>query len=264
MSKAARRGTVRRETLTVNGNDWEGLPLRARRDRGCRPVPSQEGFTYIGVLLAVALVGAQLAVAGLVWSFAQDGQKERELLFVGDQFRTAIGRYYLNPQGPEKEFPRRLDDLVRDPRYPGAVRHLRKIYADPITGKVRWGLITTPDCRIIGVHSLSEKAPIKVGNFSPIYNSFEKRSRYSDWKFVYTVGLPFGLFRGSPASVTSSPNASPLPNASSVSACPKIYSLEGDEGVEEDGNMTKSFTGSDLFSDKNMSVPDMNGNVLPK
>ena len=160
MSKAALRGTVRRGTLTVNGNGREGLPPRERRDRGCRPIQSQEGFTYIGILLAVALVGTQLAVAGLVWSFAQDRQKERELLFVGDQFRTAIGRYYLNPQGPQKEFPRSLEDLVRDPRYPGAVRHLRKIYADPITGKVRWGLIKTPDGSIIGVYSPSEKAPL--------------------------------------------------------------------------------------------------------
>jgi type II secretory pathway pseudopilin PulG len=224
-----------------------------RRNRSIR---SQEGFTYIGVLLAVALIGIQLALAGVVWSFAQTRQKERELLFVGDQFRTAIGRYYFNLQGSQKEYPKRLDDLVRDSRYPGTVRHIRKIYADPITGKARWRLITTPDCRIIGVHSLSEKAPIKVGNFLPPYNTFEKKARYADWLFVYTIGTPTGRPTGSPGTATPTPNASSLPKASNISACPKFYSPEGDEGVEKDGTATKTFTGSDILSDKSLNTSD--------
>ena len=221
MSKAARRGTVRQGAPTVNGNDRGGPPPRGLRARRCRPIRSQEGFTYVGILLAIALVGTQLAVAGLVWSFAQERQKERELLFVGEQFRTAIARYYLNPQGPQKEYPRRLEDLVGDPRYPGTVRHLRKIYADPITGKVQWGLITTPDGSILGVHSLAEKAPIKIGNFRPTEKSFEKQQRYADWKFVYMVGMPVGLSTGSPASASSSPNAG------GPSSDVQIYSIEG-------------------------------------
>ena len=203
---------------------------------------SQEGFTYIGILFAVALVGTQLAVAGVIWSFAQDRQKERELLFVGEQFRTAISRYYLNPQGPQKEYPKRLDDLVRDSRYPGTVRHIRKLYADPITGKVRWNLITTPDCSIIGVYSQSGKAPIKVGNFPIAQKVFEKKQRYSDWRFV--AGTVPSQPTGAPASATASPNASTLPNASRISACPKVYSPDGEE---EDGITAKSSTNSDLM-----------------
>jgi type II secretory pathway pseudopilin PulG len=210
---------------------------------------SQAGFTYIGVLLAVALVGVQLGVAGLVWSFVQERQKEQELLFIGNEFRVAIERFYLNPKGPDKEFPRKLDDLVRDPRYPGTVRHIRKIYADPITGKVRWKLITTPDCRILGVHSLSKKAPIKVGNFlRPADKRFEKKQQYSDWWFVYQVGNPNGRTPGAPGAAGANANAPPLPNASRISACPKIYSLEGDAGVDEEGNLAKTFTGSDILS----------------
>lgn len=238
--------------MTGNGRSRPAL-RRLNMCRGCRSIRSQEGFTYIGVLLAVALIGIQLALAGVVWSFAQARQKERELLFVGDQFRTAIGRYYSNPQGPQREYPKRLDDLVRDSRYPGTVRHIRKIYADPITGKARWRLITTPDCRIIGVHSLSEKAPIKVGNFSPPYNTFAKKARYADWQFVYSVGTSTGRPTGSPGTATPTPNASSLPNASSISTCPKIYIPEGDAAVEKDGNTAKTFTGSDIFSDKRLN-----------
>jgi type II secretory pathway pseudopilin PulG len=234
----------------VNGNGHQRLLPCARKNRSVASIRSQEGFTYIGILFVVALVGTQLAVAGVIWSFAQDRQKERELLFVGEQFRTAISRYYLNPQGPQKEYPKRLDDLVRDSRYPGTVRHIRKLYADPITGKVRWKLITTPDCSIIGVYSLSEMAPIKVGNFLPTQKVFEKKQRYSDWKFV--AGTVPNQPTGSPASATPSPNASTLPSASRTTACPKIYSADGYEEEEKTG---QSFTGSDLKFGTNFGEP---------
>jgi type II secretory pathway pseudopilin PulG len=194
----------------VNGNGRKG-PARRRLSvcRGCLSVRSQEGFTYIGVLLAVALIGTQLALAGVVWSFAQARQKERELLFVGGQFRTAISQYYLNPMGPQKEYPRRLDDLLKDPRYPGTVRHLRKIYADPITGKKQWGLIRLPNGGIIGVYSLSEEAPIKTGNFRPTDISFTNKQRYVDWKFVHafgTQGVPTPGAPGAPGAAGAPPS----------------------------------------------------------
>lgn len=216
--------------------------MTGKRQRGPGAHPrtcggSEEGFTYIGILLAVALLGTQLAVAGLVWSFAQARQKERELLFVGDQFRTAIARYYLNPQGPQKEYPRRLEDLVKDPRYPGTVRHLRKIYADPITGRVEWGLIKTPDGSILGVYSLSEKAPIKVGNFLPTEQTFENKQHYSEWKFVYTVGMPIGQSTGSPAS------AFPSPNAGGPSSDVQIYRMEGQGGTAAPNSGAGIFSG---------------------
>ena len=200
MSRAARRGPPREGAPTVTGNDRSEPALRKMRAcRRCFSIRSQEGFSYIGILLAVALIGTQLAVAGVVWSFAQARQKERELLFVGGQFRTAISQYYLNPKGPQKEYPRRLDDLIKDPRYPGTVRHLRKIYADPITGKQQWGLITLPNNGgIVGVYSLSDKAPIKTGNFRPADKIFENKQRYSDWKFVHAFGTANVASPGAP------------------------------------------------------------------
>ena len=200
MSRAARKGPPREGAPTVTGNDRRELaPRELRARRGCRSIRSQEGFTYIGILLAVALIGTQLAVAGVVWSFARARQNERELLFVGNQFRTAITQYYLNPKGLQKEYPRRLEDLVKDPRHAGTVRHLRKIYTDPITGKVQWGLIKTPDGSIVGIYSLSDKAPIKTANFLPEDKIFENKQRYSDWKFVQTFGTANVASPGAPA-----------------------------------------------------------------
>lgn len=241
-SKAERKGPVRPGGPTVTGEPDNGAGPWPRAVRCSSGIRSEDGFTYIGILLAAALVGTQLAVAGLVWSFAQERQKERELLFVGDQFRTAIARYYLNPQGPQKEYPRRLEDLVKDPRYPGTVRHLRKIYADPITGRVEWGLIKTPDGSILGVYSLSEKAPIKVGNFLPTEQTFENKQRYSEWKFVYTVGMPIGQSAGSSGTGAASPNTG------SPSSDVQIYRLE------EQGGAAASNSGGSIFSGLNFGA----------
>jgi hypothetical protein len=165
-----------------------------------------------------------LALAGVVWSFAQTRQKERELLFVGGQFRAAIGQYYLNPKGPQKEYPRRLEDLLRDPRYPGTVRHLRKIYADPITGKKRWGMVRLPNGGIIGVYSLSEEAPIKTGNFLPADKSFTNKPRYADWKFVHAFGA-----QGSPTSGTPGTSGAAGAPPSGLSSESSVYDGEEKE-----------------------------------
>jgi type II secretory pathway pseudopilin PulG len=151
-----------------------------------RRLRCQSGLTYIALLLAIALHGAVLAAAGSVWHTAQQREKERELLFIGDQFRRAIRAYAQSGPGLKGQLPRTLDDLLLDPRFPGIKRHLRKIFVDPVTGKTEWGLVKTPDARaIIGVYSLSDEAPLKTSNFQPADQAFEGAARYADWKFVY-------------------------------------------------------------------------------
>jgi type II secretory pathway pseudopilin PulG len=146
-----------------------------------RPATRQGGFTYLGVLIAVAIIGVTLATTGEVWHTAQKRERERELLFVGDQIRQAIGRYYR----AGAQYPQTLDDLLRDPRHPGVVRYLRKRYYDPITGTTEWGLIRDSGDRIVGVHSRSEEQPIKQANFAAADRGFEGKKKYSEWTFVY-------------------------------------------------------------------------------
>ena len=53
----------------------------------------QGGFTYLGVLFAVALMGVLLAGLGEVWHTAVRRDKESELLFNGEQIRLALISY---------------------------------------------------------------------------------------------------------------------------------------------------------------------------
>jgi type II secretory pathway pseudopilin PulG len=156
----------------------------------------QRGFTYLAALFAIAILGGGLALAGEVWETSARREKEAELLFAGNQYRKAIERYFL---GGQQQYPRALEDLLKDRRRPGTVRHLRKLYPDPLTGK-QWGLVKAPDGGILGVHSLSEEEPLKLAGFRPRDAAFEGARKYSDWKFVRTAPVQpaAGISRASP------------------------------------------------------------------
>ncbi|MEO8409049.1 MAG: type II secretion system protein [Propionivibrio sp.] len=146
----------------------------------------ERGFTYIGVLVLVAIIGMAAAATGDLWSTERKREAERELLFVGNQYRQAIDAYYKQSAGLGRNFPMSLDDLLRDPRAPGIRRSLRRLYRDPITGSEEWGMIKGPAGEIMGVYSLSEEVPLKQGNFRKVDAKFEGKQKYSEWEFIYT------------------------------------------------------------------------------
>jgi len=164
-----------------------------------------QGFTYIGLLIVVALIGIGLAAAGPVSHTLQLRDKERELLFAGDQFRRAIEMYYEKSPGGLKQYPKKLEDLLLDNRYPTVQRHLRKVYVDPLTGKKQWGLVEMQGIGITGVYSLSDQQPLKSANFPALYQSFRTAKKYSDWKFVYVPGQTPGQAAIPPQGVRTPP-----------------------------------------------------------
>jgi type II secretory pathway pseudopilin PulG len=145
----------------------------------------QAGFTYLTVMFIVAILMGGLAILGETWETSARREKELELLFIGNQYRRAIGLYYLSTPGVVKAYPRQIEDLLKDPRQPGTVRHLRKLYPDPITGKP-FVVIKGADGGVQGVNSPSDDAPLKVANFRVRDATFEGAQKYSDWKFIHT------------------------------------------------------------------------------
>lgn len=150
------------------------------------PLKKQSGFTYLAILFAIAIAGVVLAATGINWSQAAQREKERELLFVGNQFRQAILLYYEKSPGGVKRYPRTLNDLLKDERQLSTQRYLRKIYLDPITRKADWGIEVAPDGGVMGVHSLSDAAPLKSSNFDYANRAFEGAAKYTDWVFDYS------------------------------------------------------------------------------
>lgn len=155
----------------------------ARMPAHWRKVHQQNrGFTFIGILIIVALSGIALSIVGSVWHQSIQREHEKELLFIGDQYRNAIISYYESTPSGVKQYPKTLEDLILDKRYPVIKRHLRKLYADPMS-KQAWGLIKQQDL-IVGVYSQSHQAPIKKSGFPSAYEGFSEANTYDEWKFI--------------------------------------------------------------------------------
>ena len=145
----------------------------------------QSGFGYVWALLAVAVFGIGLAAVGEIWSTQKRRDCEDELLRVGREFRAALYSYNVSSKAGTPAFPTHLEELLEDRRGPALRRHLRKVYADPMTASQDWGLLRASDGRIRGVYSRSDAKPLKTANFDPRESAFEKAQTYADWRFEY-------------------------------------------------------------------------------
>ncbi len=113
---------------------------RRRSSRRLAPLPRQEGFTYLGLVIFVTIVGLVGAATLKVGSLLQRAAAEEELLEIGAAYSAALQSYAAaTPRGQPTQ-PPNLEHLLRDPRFPGVRRHLRKIFVDPITGTTEWGV----------------------------------------------------------------------------------------------------------------------------
>lgn len=156
---------------------------------GCCSARRARGFAYLWTLLLIALMGVGLVIASEIYSTAVQRDRERQLIFIGREFRNAIARYYeSNAGGAQHQYPATLDDLLKDPRFPHAQRHLRRLYIDPMTGKAEWGTVLIKG-RIAGIHSLSEKMPIKQDHFEVSEAGFRGKEKYAEWVFTYPSDL---------------------------------------------------------------------------
>lgn len=100
------------------------------------------GFTYLGLLLILAVSGAALAALGSSWRVAAQRERERELLFRGEQIRAAVARF-RQAQEP-RQWPSTLEELVADGRSNPPRHHLRRLFTDPFTGRADWVLLPAP------------------------------------------------------------------------------------------------------------------------
>lgn len=145
----------------------------------------QPGFTYIALLILLAIIALASTATVTVGKVMSRRSAETELLRIGDEYRAALISYANSTPAGQQITPRKLEDLLRDPRYPEPRRHLRKIYVDPITGKAEWHLIMLQTGNgIIGITSTSTNRPIKISNFSSPYESFAGAQSYMEWRFM--------------------------------------------------------------------------------
>ncbi|NZA25165.1 type II secretion system protein [Luteimonas sp. SJ-92] len=132
------------------------------------------------MLFALALLAVSALAAASLQHYARIRSSEAELLRIGGEFRRALASY--REAAAPQVYPEALEDLLLDRRTGSDRRHLRKVYFDPVTGRREWGMVTEQG-RIVGIHSLSQRSPMKVSGFDPENAGFEDAVRYSDWIF---------------------------------------------------------------------------------
>jgi len=177
----------------------------ARPARGFTPARPARGFTYLSVIILVAILGLVAATTVRLGATLQRAAAERELLYIGEQFSDALKSYAAaTPQGQPQQ-PPTMKELLKDPRFPGTRRHLRKIFVDPMTGKPEWGVVSMGEkLGVLGIYSLSTAEPIKVSNFPSRFQSFEGKRKISDWVFTFNGQEP-----PPPGQLPAKPGANP-------------------------------------------------------
>ena len=132
------------------------------------------GVIYPVLLISILVIGVATAGVAELWSTQVKREKEEELLFRLGEFRRAIARY----QADHNRLPKELTDLLEERTQLQTRRYLRRIYADPMTGKADWQADLLADrtgtvAGIRDVHSRAEGKPLKV--------VADKKNSYGDW-----------------------------------------------------------------------------------
>lgn len=146
---------------------------------------SQRGFGYLAVLLIVLLLAVAMGATYERVDTLMQREKEQEWLFAGKQYRQAIASYYNNSPSGFKELPNSIDDLLQDKRFVATTRHLRKPFADPITGG-DWALILDENQKIKGVYSQSDGAVLQVAQLLNLEtDNLTETSTYANIRFEF-------------------------------------------------------------------------------
>jgi type II secretory pathway pseudopilin PulG len=158
-----------------------------RGDMGRARRPREGGFTYLGLIVLVTILGLVGAATLKVDALLRRAAAERELLETGAAFSDALRSYAeATPRGQPPQ-PPSLHELLKDPRVPGVRRHLRKVFIDPMTGRAEWGIVWRDPGKhagVLAVYSLSPARPFKQAGFDGRFQNFEGREHISDWKFA--------------------------------------------------------------------------------
>lgn len=149
-----------------------------------KPLIRQRGVTYFWALLLIFLVTLGFGKLLEDMRMANVRGREDDLLYTGNLYRSAIRQYALSTPVGGKRYPEKLDDLLRDPRYPVVRRYLRRLYPDPMTG-ASFGVVPSPEGGIMGVRSESGKGPVKRAGFQQEQTGFAEARSYRDWEFTF-------------------------------------------------------------------------------
>ena len=91
---------------------------------------NEQGFTLAGALTILAIIAIFWALTLPLWARIKQRDNEEELIFRGNEYIEAIGRYHQK----YGTYPPDLDTLQK-------LKFIRKLYTDPMTKSGKWKLL---------------------------------------------------------------------------------------------------------------------------
>jgi type II secretory pathway pseudopilin PulG len=189
----------------------------------------RRGYALVMALLSVALVGLASTLPLTQQRTQSLRERETELLWVGEQFRSALESYAAASPAGTPTAPLTLDDLLEDRRFPTPQRHLRRLYVDPLTGRADWAVLLRQG-RIVALHSRARGRPLRQAGFHGGQRGFAGAESYAAWEFAPRAAAP-------PAAAPPAASAPSRPELERQAACRRAYlaqaagcnRLDGDE-----------------------------------
>jgi type II secretory pathway pseudopilin PulG len=145
------------------------------------------GFTYLAVLWLLAVLAAGSGVAAQRMTTAVQRERETEMRFRAQEIVRAIERYHARTPAGKPSWPAGLDDLVEDVRHDPPLRHLRRLYDDPFTGRADWRPLRLAGGGLVGVRSRSERPALQLAATVAATRRSGDLLRVGDWTFVAEV-----------------------------------------------------------------------------
>jgi len=127
--------------------------MKATKPKPTKARHGERGYALLTIFLMASIVALMLFVQLPRVAFESEREKEQLLIDRGEQYIRAI-KLYAKDYG---KFPAALKDLEETNRK----RYLRRMYADPYTGKTEWRLIHSNGTQL--TDSLVEKPPLVDG-----------------------------------------------------------------------------------------------------
>lgn len=90
----------------------------------------EAGFTYIALLLLIAVWSISLCVTVEVFEKKRQRDLQKQITWEAEQYVNAIESYYYSAPIGKRKLPGALSDLVEDNRTSPPARHLRSISSE--------------------------------------------------------------------------------------------------------------------------------------
>jgi len=148
---------------------------------------SERGYTLVALIVAIAVMSILMAAAVPIWSHLMKREREKELLFRGNQYVEAIDRFYRK----FGRLPLQIEELQK-------TKCIRRHYPDPMTKDGQWELIRfTGGPRQAGRRLPGSKSaqPLATGSIIGVVSKSREKSiliyqgkdHYNQWKFSYQL-----------------------------------------------------------------------------